>query len=100
MSAKEFREKFRFNLFRPVLDFAEVWFQQWDGITFHDPLAATTIFNDQICTFQKGTVEIELAKEESKGMTYWKPGGSDARHEVALEVDRKRFFEHYFSVFQ
>ncbi|MFB0547078.1 MAG: nucleoside hydrolase [Anaerolineae bacterium] len=99
MDAKGVRERFRSDLLQPVLDFAEVWFQHADKITFHDPLAAATIFEDKICVFEKGTVEVEIASEELKGMTYWKPGGSDARHEVALEVDSVLFFEHLFSVF-
>ena len=84
----------------PVLDFAQVWFRERNTITFHDPLAAATIFDDQICVFKRGFVEVELTSEKSKGMTYWQPGDSDARHEVALEVDSERFFAHYFSVFQ
>ncbi|MCG3158118.1 MAG: Pyrimidine-specific ribonucleoside hydrolase RihA [bacterium] len=101
MSADEFREKFRrIDLFRPVLDFAEIWFQQWPGTTFHDPLAAATIFDEQICTFQKGTVEVELVGEKSKGMLFWQVDGTEAKHEIALEVNSTRFFEHFFSVFQ
>jgi purine nucleosidase len=94
------RQGFQADLLRPVLDFAEVWFQGRDIITFHDPLAAATMFDAQICAFERGTVDVELLSEEVKGMTRWQPGGSDARHEVALEVNRERFFEHYFSVFQ
>ena len=100
MDAKQVREKFRSNLLQPVLDFAQVWFRERNTITFHDPLAAATIFDDQICVFKRGFVEVELTSEESKGITYWQPGDSDARHEVALEVDSERFFAHYFSVFQ
>jgi len=99
MKAKELRERFRSDLHQPVLDFAEVWFQQRDTIIFHDPLAAATIFDDQVCVFKKGTVEVELTSERLRGMTFWKPGDSE-RHEVALEVDSRRFLEHYFSVFQ
>jgi len=101
MKAREVTEKLNPDLLRPVLDFAEVWFQQREGDTvcFHDPLAAATIFDDQICVFHKGTVEVELASERWRGMTSWKAGGSE-KHEVALEVDSTRFFEHYFSVFQ
>jgi hypothetical protein len=43
-------------------------------------------------------VEVELASERLLGLTHWTPGGPDAPHEVALEVDAGRFFEHYFSV--
>jgi len=99
MNAKQVREKLHSDLHRPVLDFAEVWFRQRDIITFHDPLAATTVFDDQICVFKKGTVEVELTSERLKGMTLWRSGGSE-KHEVALEVDSRRFFEQYFSVFQ
>jgi len=100
MDARQVRDKFQFDLLQPVLDFARVWFQQRDTITFHDPLAAATIFDDQICVFKKGTVEVELMSERLKGFTHWKPNGSNARHEVALKVDSARFFEHYFSMFQ
>ncbi|GIK40357.1 MAG: nucleoside hydrolase [Chloroflexota bacterium] len=100
MAARQVKEKFQADLLRPVLDFAEVWFRDRDTITFHDPLAAATIFDDRICVFKKGMVEVELASEESQGKTHWKPGGLDARHEVACEVDNVHFFEHYFSMFQ
>jgi len=100
LAAEQVRPSFQADLLRPVLDFAEVWFQGRDIITFHDPLAAATMFDAQICAFERGTVAVELSSEAAKGMTRWQPGGSDARHEVALEVNRERFFEHYFSVFQ
>mgnify|MGYP001128391278 CR=1 FL=1 len=99
MNAKQVREKLHSDLHQPVLDFAEVWFRQRDIITFHDPLAATTVFDDQICVFKKGTVAVELTSERLKGMTLWRSGGSE-KHEVALEVDSRQFFEQYFSVFQ
>ncbi len=99
MGADQVKEKFQSDLLRPVLDFAEIWFQEGNIITFHDPLAAATIFDDSICTFKKGNVEVELLSERVKGMTYWKSGVSEAKHQVALGVDVERFFEHYFSVF-
>ena len=99
MNRKEVSEKFNCGLLLHVLDFAEIWFRQQSKITFHDPLAAATIFDNQLCVFKKGNVDVELTSEKLKGMTLWKPSDS-GRHEVALEVDSKRFFEHYFSVFQ
>lgn len=99
MRAKHVREKFRSELLRPVLDFAEVWFRRSDTIMFHDPLAATTIFDDGVCVFDKGTVETELTSERLKGLTHWKPD-SNGPHEAALEVDSDRFFKHFFSVFE
>jgi len=98
MDADEVREKFQAPLLRPVLDFAEVWFQHAERITFHDPLAATTIFDDSICRFERGNVEVEMASKRLLGMTHWTPG-SGGKREIALEVDASRFFEEYFSVF-
>ncbi len=98
MGAEQVRQRLAAELLRPVLDFAEVWFRQRETITFHDPLAATTLFDDEICTFERGTIDVELTSPRLAGTTFWKPDAS-GRHEVALEVDSERFFEHYFSVF-
>jgi inosine-uridine nucleoside N-ribohydrolase len=98
MDAHEVRERFTADLLRPVLDFAEVWFRERPRITFHDPLAAATIFDARICACERGTVEVELSSQRLGGLTHWAPG-ADGRHEVALEVEAARFFEHYFSVF-
>jgi inosine-uridine nucleoside N-ribohydrolase len=100
MPSAQVRREFQHDLMRPVLDFAEVWFQERDIITFHDPLAAATIFDDRICTFEQGLVQVELASEKVRGMTHWEPASQHAPHEVALEVDSDRFIEHYFSVFR
>ena len=99
MPVQQFRERLTHELHRPVLDFAEVWFQGREIVTFHDPLAATTIFDNRICGFEKGTVEVELASPGLAGMTLWTPDDT-GKHEVALQVDSARFFEHYFSVFK
>ncbi len=93
------RERFQAPLLRPVLDFAEVWFKHADTITFHDPLAAVSIFDDQVCGFKQGQVDVELASARSAGLTYWTPK-ADGPHEVALTVDAPRFFDHYFSFFK
>ena len=99
MDVRQFRERLTSDLHQPVLDFAEVWSHRRDKVTFHDPLAAATIFDEQVCGFEKGTVEVELTSARLAGMTLWTPDAT-GRHEVALEVDSRRFFEHYFSVFK
>lgn len=99
MPADEVRERFQSPLLRPVLDFAEVWFQHAEQITFHDPLAATTIFDDDICKFEKGAVCIEMTDPELIGATHWDPEAQPPRHEIAVEVDCRRFFDHYFEMF-
>jgi inosine-uridine nucleoside N-ribohydrolase len=100
LPADEVRRKFQAPLLRPVLDFAEVWFQHAKVITFHDPLAATTIFDEAICGFEAGRVEIELKSDHLAGATLWYPGDLSEHHEVATTVNASRFFEHYFSFFK
>jgi len=98
MAPAEVRQRFQVPLLRPVLDFAEVWFTHRDSITFHDPLAAVTLFDETVCGFERGKVEVELKSERLAGLTHWK-ADPEGPHEVALKVDQQRFFEKYFSVF-
>jgi len=100
MPSAEVRRRFEKKLLRPVLDFAEVWFSHaQDRITFHDPLAATTIFDEEICEFEAGNIDVELNSEKLAGFTFWNPDSKAARHQVAKTVNSKRFFEHYFEQF-
>jgi inosine-uridine nucleoside N-ribohydrolase len=99
MPAEEVNRRFVHPLLQPVKDFAQVWFQHMGWITFHDPLAAVTIFNPDICGFERGQVEVELASQRLAGLTYWKVDANGS-HEAAFQVDPDRFFQHYFSMFQ
>ena len=97
MSADQVRERFTAPLLRPVLDMAEIWFAQfYPHITFHDPLAAATIFDDTLCTYQQGRVKIENADANTKSI--WQPSGTDTPHQVAMTVDVDRYFQHFFDV--
>lgn len=98
MPAAAVRRAFQVPLLQPVLDFAEVWFQQRETITFHDPLAATTLFDPEMCGFSRGQVGIELGDAENLGKTMWQ-AMPDGAHEVATQVDPGRFFDHFFSYF-
>jgi purine nucleosidase len=97
MHAQEVRRRFTTPLLKLTLDFAEIWFKSKDVITFHDPLAATTIFDETICGFQQGNVEIDLSESPAIGQTLWKPDEPGANHEVAVSVNSTRFFDHYFA---
>lgn len=97
MDAPEVRARFQKGLLRPVLDFAEVWFQQLASVTFHDPLAAVTLFDDSVCLFERGLVEVELTSPRTLGMTHWTPDSAHGAHEIALRVSPERFFDRYFS---
>jgi purine nucleosidase len=97
MSGDEVRKRFIAPLMRPVLDMAEIWFEGfYPSITFHDPLAAATIFERDLCTYQQGMVKVDQA--DLPGKTIWQPGQSNAPHQVAITVDVDRYFQHFFSV--
>ena len=97
MSADQVREKFTAPLLSPVLDMAEIWFAGfYPFITFHDPLAAATIFEPDLCTYQQGTVKLD--NDDKPGSTIWQPDGTSAPHQVATTVDVDRYFQHFFSV--
>lgn len=98
MNADEVQSKFKSPLLQPVLDWSDIWFKDRPSITFHDPLAAAIIFNDDLCTFTKGQVSVELESEKLRGLTHWN-AGENGDHSVALSVDPGRFFTHFFNVF-
>ena len=100
MSRDEFRATFaKFGLFRPILEWAEIWFQKYDATIFHDPLAAATVFDDSLCTFKCGNVETEWRKEGEYGAMRFQ-AALDGRHEIATDIDSKRFFEHFVGTFK
>jgi len=97
MSADEVRKTYTAPLLRPVLDMAEIWFAGFHPfITYHDPLAAASIFAPDLCSYQQGTVRLDLT--EMPGKTVWHPGGPEAPHQVAMTVDVDRYFRHFFDV--
>jgi len=97
MDAAEVRRRFQTPLLRPVLDMAEVWFQNRPEVTFHDPLAAVSIFAPDVCTYTRGKVAVELQSPQLAGMTHFHPDPAGP-HEVALGVDPARFFAEYFGI--
>jgi inosine-uridine nucleoside N-ribohydrolase len=99
MAAEDVRRKFTAPLLQPVLDFAEIWFEEFfPSITFHDPLTAATLFDEQICSFQPGRVTVDTTA--TPGLVSWQPGGPGSPHAVAVSVDPERYFAHFFSVFK
>lgn len=99
MPIEVFRSRFSDPLQKPILDMSNYWISERNEVTFHDPLAAATIFNDNICTFMRGNVSIELSSEKIKGYTYWNQDNK-GKHEWAASVDSEMFFREYFSVFE
>ena len=98
MDADEVRSRFDAPLLQPVLDMAEEWFSRRPLITFHDPLAAVTIFDDMLCQFERGTASVLTDAGAEQGTTDWEPS-DDGPLEIGVAVDPDRFFRRYFEVF-
>jgi purine nucleosidase len=97
MRAEEARQRFTAPLLRPVLDMAEIWFEKfYKSITFHDPLAAATVFEPNLCSYEQGKVIVDNA--EKPGKTIWQPSNVEAPHQVAMAVDVEGYFEHFFHI--
>lgn len=98
MSAEEFREIFSNSRQSYVLDFAEIWLKKENTVTFHDPLAASFIFQPELIEFKKGLVQIETSHPRISGLTEF---SEDYRgpHNVAIGINSKKFFSHFFSLF-
>ncbi|MCK9221274.1 MAG: nucleoside hydrolase [Limnochordia bacterium] len=96
ISAQEARSKFTGPILETVLKLAEVWFRGRDKIVFHDPLAGAVIFEPDLCTYRVGHVSVECNSKGEEGRTYWKENAAGNPHRIAVSVEQKRFFEHYF----
>jgi inosine-uridine nucleoside N-ribohydrolase len=93
----ELLNKFDNEILKNVLAFSGIQDGSRHEIVFHDPLAAAVIFKKGICTFEKGKVKIEYRSESLEGLTYFSPD-ENGTHEVALEVDKNKYFEHFFDI--
>lgn len=100
MPMRRFQERCaEHELLRPILDMAGIWFKTKEEVCFHDPLATVCIFNNKVCKFEKGNVDIELDSRRLLGYTFFEKS-SDGKHEIAVDVDTGEFFKEYFSVFR
>ena len=92
MDAGDFLARCDHPLLRPVADMAAAWFGERAEVTFHDPLAAATIFAPELCGFTRGEVTVDT----SDGGTRWRPA-ADGPHEIAETVNPDAFIAHYFT---
>lgn len=96
MPAEECRRRFSSGPLRIVGEMAEEWFKHRPAITFHDPLAAVSVFEPDVLTFQAGLVEVELESSRLRGLTHFNPTAAEKPHQVAVDVKPEAFFQHYF----
>lgn len=99
LEAMECRHRFRGGVLDLVAEMAEVWFQERPTLTFHDPLAAVGVFHPEVCSYERGSVMVELLSPTLGGVTTFTPAPGGPV-EIAVEVSPDRFLEHYFSVFK
>lgn len=93
MPAEQVRDRFTEEPLAIVALMAEHWFQHSTALTFHDPLAAATLFKPDLCTYRLGHV----VSDPITAVTSLSPG--EGPDEVAEVVDREEFFTEFFSTF-
>ncbi|MEE6261591.1 nucleoside hydrolase [Plantactinospora sonchi] len=101
MNADAFLARCGNPLLKPVADMAASWIAERPDVTFHDPLAAATIFEPSLCTYAAGAVTVVRDPGPASGVTTWRPGADGAvrsPHEVAVDVRPDAFLDHYFAV--
>lgn len=98
MTPEEAERRFRHPIMQVVMSIAREWFKDEPRVSFHDPLAAVCIFNDDVCSYKRGYMDCVLDSRLLGGMTIFRedPAGP---HQVAWDVDGDKFSEHLFEVF-
>jgi len=95
MSPKQVREKFTTLVLCTAYDFAQAWFEDRTVITFHDPLAAASIFKPELMQYRRGNIKVELKSDAALGRTYFKEDNKGL-HTIGTDVNTEAFFDEYF----
>jgi len=99
MNASGVKERFTHPILKPVYEMSKVWFEEREILRFHDALAAVTIFDDSICTYEQGTAVVTRSADRSDGTIDW-VSNENGPHRIGVTVDADRFFDSYFGVFE
>ncbi|RHR20466.1 nucleoside hydrolase [Clostridium sp. AF19-22AC] len=102
LSPEEFRDTLARKLPKILVEMSDAWID-YDPLaarklTYHDPVAVTTIFNDKVCKFIRGNVGIETISPSLRGFSTFEED-PDGKHEIAYEVDPQEFFDEFSKVF-
>jgi purine nucleosidase len=99
MNADDVRDRFSAPLLDVVLPMAELWLAEHETLTFHDPLAAVSVFDPQVCEYESGRIDSPLSSNQRlQGRTMFSPDAAGPHH-IAKSVDVQRFFDDYFATF-
>lgn len=98
MSGEEFKARCSEEPLATVAQMAAGWFKAGHELTFHDPLAAATLFVPSLCSYRQGRVTSPVnPNDKTNGQTvFTEEEGPD---EVAVGVDVEAFFAEYWSLF-
>ncbi len=99
MTPQEAEASFKHPILQAVMAIAREWFKDEPRVSFHDPIAAVCLFHDDVCTFERGTLSVELDSQLLSGFTYWRPDPNGPHHS-AMSIDRDMFFKRLFEVFK
>ena len=97
MDARAFLDRCDAPLLRPVADMAGSWFADRPAVTFHDPLAAATVFEPALCAYETGEVTVSRCGGPLSGFTSWRPA-ADGPHRTAVDVDERAALDHYWAM--
>ncbi|WP_346698122.1 nucleoside hydrolase [Catenibacillus scindens] len=79
------------DLMKSVFSFGGAWLEKSEKLTLHDPLAAVSVFYPDICSFERGNVQVETNFESNMGGTSFAPS-QKGNVEIARIVDREQFY--------
>lgn len=80
------------ELIRAVLDFGSAWLRSSQKLTLHDPLAAVSVFYDDLCRFERGWVQVETECPARLGATDFQ-ADVNGNVEIARSVNKDRFYQ-------
>lgn len=98
MTPEQAEASFTHPIMQVVMTIAREWFKDEPRVSFHDPIAAVSIFHPEICTYQKGLLDCVMDSRLLAGMTLFKED-ADGPHTVAWDIDVDMFFKRLFEVF-
>ena len=75
---------------------SEVWFERFDGYSYHDPMAAAYAFRPELVQVQRGQMRVDLMKSGTLSYTAWQPL-SKGHHAIACELDEDGFLEELYT---
>lgn len=100
LPAKELTDRFEGSdaLLSVLKSIVGAWNSGPANVVFHDPLAGALIFEPGLCGWRSGEVRVVTDSPGLEGMTVFDTRSGKTEHKVAVKVDDKAFFRHFFGV--